>query len=436
MKFYDREEEKQLLIDLGERSKSAAQMSFVIGRRRIGKTSLLTEVFNAPDVLYFFVSKKNESLLCEEFIETIKLKLGLQIFGTPSRFSEVFALLMETAKTRHLTVIIDEAQEFYSINASIFSDMQRIWDLNKNEARINLIMCGSVYSLMKRIFENVKEPLFGRATSRFRLTPLPVASLKEMLDDNTVSWNNENLLAFYAVTGGVPKYAELLVERKALTLGRILDVIFTSDSLFLDEGRTILIDEFGKDYGNYFSILSLIASSKTSRPDIESILGIETGGYLDRLEHDFNLVEQVRPLFAKPQSRNVKYRISDNFLKFWFRYIFRYRSAIEMKNFDYVKEIIKNDWPTYSGIILERYFTQKLAAEKNYSQIGAWWEKGNQNEIDIVAVNEMKQTTLIAEVKRNPQKISIDTLKEKSAGLLKQLGGYSVEYCGFSVKDM
>jgi AAA+ ATPase superfamily predicted ATPase len=245
MKFYDREKEKALLLDIRHRAEENAQMLFVVGRRRVGKTLLLTTVYRGADTLYFFVARKTEALLCEEFMEEIRAKLSVSVFGTPVHFADIFSLLMKTARSQPLTVIIDEAQEFFSVNPSVYSDMQKIWDLNKAEAKINLVLCGSVYSLMTRIFQNAKEPLFGRATSRLHLEALPIDTLKAVLNDYAKKWTNEDLLALYALSGGVPKYIELFVERKALTLNKMLDTVFSSDSLFLDEGRTILIDEFG-----------------------------------------------------------------------------------------------------------------------------------------------------------------------------------------------
>jgi hypothetical protein len=116
---------------------------------------------------------------------------------------------------------------------------------------------------------------------------------------------------------------------------------------------------------------------------------IQTGGFLDRLEKDFGLIKKVRPIFSKPNSRKLKYAIEDNFLNFWFRFIYKYRSAVEMGNLDYLKEIISRDYTTYSGKILEKYFTERLKAEKKYNIIGPYWDGKNQNEIDIVAINEL-----------------------------------------------
>jgi len=135
------------------------------------------------------------------------------------------------------------------------------------------------------------------------------------LNDNAPEFSNEDLLTFYLFTGGVAKYVELLVDAKAFTLKEIVDEVLSANSLFLEEGRNVLIEGFGKDYGNYFSILMLIASSKTSRSEMESIMNISLGGFLDRLENEFGLITKQRPVLSKPGGKNVKYRIFESFAK-------------------------------------------------------------------------------------------------------------------------
>jgi hypothetical protein len=436
MKFYNREKELALLAKTETKSEQTAQMTFVVGRRRIGKTSLLVKASAPKTFIYFFVAKKNEGLLCSEFVEEVKQKLNVELFGTIKTFKELFGYLMELSKTLHFTLIIDEFQEFHSINPAIYSDMQHIWDSQKEESKINLILCGSVYSMMKKIFEQSKEPLFGRATQRIHVKALNIETLKEILKDHYPTYTAEDLLTFYMITGGVAKYVELLVEANAFTLEAILDEIFSDNSLFLDEGKNVLIDEFGKEYGNYFSILSLIAYSKTSRVEMESILEMQIGGFLERLEVDFGLISKVRPMFAKPGSRSVKYKINDNFLNFWFRFIYKYRSAIEIGNLKYVKEIVLRDYKVYSGRVLEKYFTDKMLAEENYSAIGTWWEKNNQNEIDIIALNETEKRLVIIDVKRKAENINIKELKQKAETLAMLFKDYTIEYQGLSMDNM
>jgi uncharacterized protein len=435
-KFYNREKEIEQLSKIEQLSTTIAQMTFVIGRRRIGKTALLKKAFSESTMLYFFVEKKNETLLCEEFVREIQYKLNITVYGEFRTFKSIFGYLMELSKTTNFTLIIDEFQDFHSVNSSIYSEIQNVWDANKDNSKINLILCGSIYSLMNKIFENAKEPLFGRATARIHVKSFDINTIKTILQDYTSENNNENLLAFYLFTGGVAKYVEMLVHAGAYSLEDMVNVIFSENSLFLDEGKNVLIDEFGKEYGNYFSILSLIANSKTSRSEIESILNISIGGYLDKLENDYALITKVRPILAKPGTKNVKYKLIDNFLNFWFRFIYKYRGAVETESFDYLKDVFLRDYTTYSGQILERYFKEKLTKEMTLSHIGSYWESGNQNEIDIVALNEYDKQAIIAEVKRNKEKINIHLLEEKSKNLIKNLPGYTITYQGLSIDTM
>lgn len=436
MKFYNRTKELEQLKRTWVKSLTNAQMTIVIGRRRIGKTTLLIESVKNRPHLYFFISRKNEILLCEEFTEEIKNKLSVNIYGQFQSFRDLFGYLMELSSNTPFTLIIDEFQEIYSVNPSVYSEMQNIWDRNKNKSHMNLILCGSVYSMMKKIFEDAKEPLFGRANQQININPFDINTQKQILKEYNRDYTSDDLLFLYMITGGIPKYLEILTENEAFTFRSILNTVIADNSMFLDEGRNILIDEFGKDYGNYFSILSLIASSKTSRPEIESVLQMQTGGYLNRLENDFKIIAKTKPILSKPNSRSVKYHICDNFLNFWFRFIYKYKSAIEIDNLEYVKNIILRDYNTYSGKILERYFTEKLKSTGNYSQIGSYWEKSNKNEIDIVAINEDQKKIDFYEVKRNAENININNLIIKSSNLTKKLHDFTPAYYGLSVNDM
>jgi len=434
MKFYNREKELENLREIEHSSKESSKMTVIVGRRRIGKTKLIQEAYK--EKVYLFVSKKNEVLLCEEFISIIQKALDVKLFGQITKFIDLFEYLMELAKTKSFTLVIDEFQEFLQINDSIYSDMQNIWDSYKEITKINLILSGSIYSLMKKIFEDKKEPLFGRANNKIHLKPFTVKTIKEIMQENYPAYTNDDLLCFYILTGGVAKYVEILVDKRAYTLEKQLNLVFDEHSLFLEEGKNLLVEEFGKEYTTYFSILSLIASSKTARVEIEGILGKNVGGYLDRLENEYTIIKKVKPIFAKEGSRTVKYEIIDNFFNFWFRFIYKYKSAIEIENYVYVKDIVNRDYTTYSGRFLEKYFIEQLKLSNNYSDIGTYWERGNENEIDIVGVNSESKTMLIAEVKRRAEKIDMNKLQKKSIKLLAKYEKYEVQYLGYSLDDM
>ncbi|MFD1771397.1 ATP-binding protein [Sphingobacterium suaedae] len=433
MKFYNRDVELKLLEKNDAQSHETACFQVVVGRRRIGKTSLLMESVKGKKVAYLFVMRKNEHLLCSEFQRLLE-QIGLKIFGTVASFKDLFEQVMKYAIDEHFTLIIDEFQEFEYVNPSIFSDIQFVWDQYKS--KINLIVCGSVYSLMTRIFEHNKEPLFGRLTSKLILQSFKVDTVKEILTDYNPNYKNEDLLCLYAVTGGVAKYIELLMDAKAKNKDEFLEFICRMDSPFLTEGKELLISEFGREYGTYFSILQLIASGKTSQREIDSIVGKNTGAYLVNLEEDYSLIVRKRPLFSKPNSRNVKWALNDNYLQFWFRFIYPNQSLIEIARYDLLKEIIESGYEQYSGAVLENYFREKLVSQYRITEIGEYWDNKKQNEIDIVALNDMDREAFIAEVKRNPKEIDLIKLRSKSVVIKKELANFRVAYLALSLEDM
>lgn len=436
MRFYNRKQELAELNNLSQQSNSRSTMVVLTGRRRVGKTSLSLEYVRGRKYLYFFVSKKSEALLCEEYLqETKRLFPDLPVFGDIRSFSEIFKLLLELSKRESFTIIIDEFQEFYNINPAIYSEIQKLWDLNKNICRLNVVFVGSVYSLMYKIFQNSKEPLFNRADRILTLKAFSIETAAGILRDYK-AYDSKTLFNYYLFTGGSPKYIDLLVENRAFSLDEILNFIVSANSPLLNEGKNLLIEEFGKEYGTYFSILELISIGKTGRSEIESILESNAGGYLDRLEKDYAIIAKYKPINAKPNSRLQKYEITDRFLNFWFRFIYRYRSAVETGNFDYIQEAIRRDYLTYSGKVLEYFFHDLIAETKQYNRIGSYWEKSHQNEIDLIAINDIKKKMIVAEIKMNKKNIDLNVLKRKCKQLSAGFPEYQLHLLGLSMDDV
>ena len=179
MKFFDREAELEQLNTIAKNTKKNAQFTVLTGRRRIGKTQLLLHSTEGKPALYFFVTRKAEPFLCQDYQQEITDKLNVPVLGDTTSFGKLFQFLMHLSLEKHFTLIIDEFQEFFNINPSIYSEMQNYWDLYKNKSQINLIVCGSIYSLMHKIFKDYKAPLFGRATSLLKLKPFKVSVLKK-----------------------------------------------------------------------------------------------------------------------------------------------------------------------------------------------------------------------------------------------------------------
>ncbi len=439
MKFYDRTEEIATLHKIRENAKENAQFTVVTGRRRIGKTSLVLKAYEDMPLLYFFVGRKAENLLCEEFRQEVERKLKIKMGGTPANFSELFDYLMTLSKEWSFTLFIDEFQNFYRVNSSIFSDMQKIWDLNHLSSKINLIVCGSVYSMMTKIFRDKKEPLYNRQNRFMHIRAFKPSVLKDILHDNAPEYSNDDLLALYSFTGGVAKYVQLLVEDHAFTVDSMIDSIISSDSVFINEGRAILVEEFGKDYDTYFSILSAIASGNTRRSEIESMIGKEIGGYLTRLEDDYGIIKKEIPLGAKTTTKNVVYTIHDNFFTFWFRFIFKYGHILEIGAYNQMRTLIRRDYATFSGKMLERYFYAKAAESGKYTILGRWWDRKGENEIDLIAANEIEKTAEVYEIKRQRRNININDLDVKVKTMLPKitaLKGCTMEIRGLDMDNM
>lgn len=439
MRFFDRVEEIASLKEIRELSKDNAQFTVVTGRRRIGKTHLVWKAYEDRPILYFFVARKAETDLCSDYLLEIENKLGIPSLGKVKHFPEIFEYVMKLSMERPVTLFIDEFQEFFKVNKSVYSDMQRIWDKYHAQAHINLIVCGSIYSMMTKIFRDKKEPLYNRQTRFMSVKPFTPAVLKEIMAEYNPDYTPEDLLALYSFTGGVAKYVQLLIDAGATTKTRMLNQIIKSDSVFLGEGKAILIEEFGKDYGIYFSILSAIARGKTSRSEIENTVGREIGGYLTKLENEYEVISKRQPIFEKSTTKNVRYTIVDNFFTFWFRFIYKYNYMLEIENYDALKAIINRDYETFSGLMLERYFKRVLIESKKYTRIGSWWDRKGENEIDIVAENELEGQAIFIEVKRKIENYNPDELSRKVAVFTRATGefnNYTLTQQGLSMDDM
>lgn len=411
-------------------------MTTLIGRRRIGKTSLLLKSVEGMESLYLYVSKDNEQMLCQKFQAQASAALGLRIYGQAGSFGLLFEELMKYGKEHPYTLIIDEFQNFLSINKAIPSVIQDVWDRWKDSTRVNLILCGSIYSMMRRIFENSDEPLYGRRDSNIRLLPFSIAVLKQILSDHNPHYQPDDLLCLYMLTGGVAKYVSLLMDGKATSKQKMLKYAFATDSPFLTEGTELMLSEFGRDYGTYFSILQLIAGGMTTQSEIDSVIGKNTGAYLSNLYEDYSFVTKNVPILSKPGTRNIKWSIDDCFLRFWFRFVYPHQGLIESNQPQLLYQYATDNYQQFTGKTLENYFHTKAMQTGRFTRIGNWWGRSGENEIDMVALNEFDKTCVIAEIKRNPKRISLADLQAKADALPAPFEHYQKELKTLSLEDL
>ena len=366
----------------------------IMGRRRIGKTRLLKEVF--PEDLFLFVWP-DRSL--EWIMENWSLENGLPQFR---RIDDFLTYILDKG-----LVIFDEFQNFNKIDKSIFGSLQKLIDERKYSGKkTQLIVAGSSYSVLNQIFQNSKSALFNRKTHVIQLEHLPFIDLKKSL-----SIPLENLIQYWAVFEGVPYYYEIIDTNEA-PVEEIKKHFFGQTSIFDREGDFILAMEFGTDSKVYKTILSVIANGKTNQNEIASYFeGKKTTvtKYLDILRKEFNIVKRLTPALSNPaKSRAGHYEIRDNFLSFWFKFIDSKKSLLEQNRYNEMQSYFEEHFNQYVGKKFEQ-LTLELTRNGlfgHFDIVNSQWGKipgkkssENQYEIDVLAWNKKEQKILLIECK-------------------------------------
>ena len=434
MKFYDREHELTRIKKEQAKLKHRSAVVVVTGRRRIGKTRLIFEAHKDKPFLYFFVGKKKMADLLREWTEEISAKTG-NVYGEFPGFSQLVAYLFHLAKTNPLTVFFDEVQNLLHIEPSAFSDLQKHFDINRESSSLLLIFAGSSYSLIEKIFTGAAEPLFGRATEFLRLTYLPVNTQKEILKDGGI-YSGENLLHTFSIFDGIPRFYEEILETGQKNFKNAFRDLIVEKEFLWEEGLNMMREEFGKDYSIYHSILSAAAAGKRSRNEIEQAIGGSAGGYLQNLENIYYLLKKDKPLFAAQKKTSIqRYYLADNFFEFWFRFISRFQSLKEINRKDSAFEKIWDLLPEYEGYkfeaLIKRIFIEINPFQLEFSQVGRYWDRKGENEVDLLLVDEESRTAHVVEVKRNIVKSLKESEKIKfyaKISSIEELKNYTLHY--------
>jgi len=453
MKFYNRENELSRLSEIATLSMKTAHMVVITGRRRVGKTELIRQFAKGrKDVLYIFVSKKKPHILLEEFRDILAGKVPLIKTAAFRSFDDIFSFIFSYIREHPLIVVFDEFQNFESVDPSVFSILQNHWDREKNRIKGAFVFIGSVFTLMQRIFEGRKEPLFGRATSKLYIEPLTPGAVSEILNDHYLD-PAIHLPFYFTLFGGIPKYYFLL-DRYRLFGKPHAEVIkklyCESNAPLQNEGRELLIEEFGKNYHLYFSILQVIAGGETQMARIADGAGINVNSiskYLDELTSYYQVVERRIPVTEHKYEKKIgRYYIKDPALRFWFRYIFRNQSLIEIGDEKSLTTKIINNLSTFMGRSFEE-LVRALLLQRNtgdivpfrFTKIGGFWTRRGDVEIDIIALNEEEGKIFFSECKLKGNKFTrmdAQRLKEKAASVKWRAGKRKEYFALFSMENI
>lgn len=413
-KFINRNKEREFLAK--EYSKNTASFVVIYGRRRIGKTALLKEFIKDKKALFFLATEESENENRNEFKRAVAEYINNPILADANidSWEQLFRYLAEYNPAQRKLIIIDEFQYIGKSNNAFISVMQKIWDNILSKENVMLILCGSLVNMMYSQTLSYDSPLYGRRTGQIKMQQIPFKYYNEFFEN----FSDKQLIENYAVTGGVPKYIESLEPFDDI-FDAIRNCVMSKES-YLYEEPNFLLEKEVQDVGSYFSIIKIIASGREKPSEIASALEIKSTNlpkYLNVLI-DLDILEREVPATeANPEkSKMGLYKIKDNYIKFWFKFIYPYRAYIEMDNTDFVMSKIKKGFVAnhaafvYEDICRKEYMNN-LVVNDTWdfvpTKIGRWWDRAD-TEIDIVAVDENSNNIIFGECKYTNDKMNVD----------------------------
>lgn len=385
MKFYDREKELELLRKTGRAA--------VLGRRRIGKTRLLEEALKGNYIYLFFFNDAAEPFIVEKWIQAVK-KHNIPIPNLTT-ITDIIEYLFNHVD---LPIVIDEIQNSLKKFPQFISLLQQLSDQKKNQS---LYITGSLISLMKKVVEDYKNPIFGRFDFIIKLRELDIATVLEIMSD--LGYSRREALPYYAVFGGIPKYYELIETLRPKDFNQFVNLVFFQYPRPLyNEIYVMLKEEIGKDYANYLGILQAISLHGATFGAIASAMNMKptsVSKYLSSLTGDYELVRGDQPVSRK--QKKTLYAVSANIIDFWFTFCFSQREELDRDNDELVYQEFLNRFPTYYGLKFERMVIDLLPSYLpnqgiSVTHIGKDWSK----DYEFNLVMENPEKIYIGEIKK------------------------------------
>lgn len=423
--------------------------SFVViyGRRRVGKTTLIKEFLKNKTAFYYLATEELESQsmkrLANVIARTTKNTLLQKIEF--SDWLDLFQLIADYKPEEKKVLVIDEFPYLVRTNSAFPSILQNAWDEFLKDSNVMLILSGSLIGMMQKHALSYDSPLYGRRTAQMRLTPLPFTSIYE-----TQNLPFEQAVEQFALTGGVPKYLEFFEDGRPLE-EQLKDAVFSKNGFLYEEPNFLLKSE-SLTAVNYFSIIKTIADGNHKLGKIASALGQESSSFTPYLSTLSNLgfIEKRTPITEKnpEKSRKGLYFIADNFLRFWFCYVYPYKGELELDNMQIVLDEIHKDFKekfvafAYEDICKDIF--AKLCSNNAISfvpsRIGSYWlnDYDGDTEINVMSVDHQNKQVFVGECKYHTKPVDAPvyfTLKEKvdnASEIRKSFPKYNVIYGLFS----
>ncbi|MCF0115460.1 MAG: ATP-binding protein [Erysipelotrichaceae bacterium] len=402
-KLVYREQEMRTLQN--EYNRDGSSLVVLYGRRRVGKTTLISEFIKDKKALFYLASEESElqnrmafkdkaaDLIDSELLRSVEV----------NSWDVIFKAIMNTSFDSKPVIVIDEFQYLGKANPAFPSIFQRIWEEQLKDKQVMVILCGSLISMMESQTLAYGSPLYGRSTAQIRLKQIPFVYYHEFFKDK----NRKDLLEMYSVTGGVPKYIELFSENNNI-YDAIESCVLNRSSYLYNEPYFLLQQEVS-DLGSYFSLIKAIALGNHKLSAISSALQVKATSltkYLKTLS-DMDIVEREVPVTEDnpEKSKRGLYKIKDNYLRFWFAFVYPNMSFIESGHSELVMNKIRSNLiDNHIAFVYEDVCREKMwelnasgAWPFVFSRVGRYWDSNV--EIDVVALDPDGKNMILGECK-------------------------------------
>ncbi|MEZ4710380.1 MAG: ATP-binding protein [Caldilineaceae bacterium] len=416
----------------------SAELLVIYGRRRVGKTELLRTFCQDKPTIFYVADLGTEENALAEFTRQISghVYANEAILSPFATWDGALRFLAQQAQNERIIVVFDEFTYQIGINDAVPSIIQKVWDETLGHSRIMLVLCGSYVGMMEQEVLAYRSPLYGRRTGQWQLQPFTFWEARQLLP----AFSAEEMVRAYAVLGGVPAYLRQFDDRVPV-MANIERHILATGAFLYDEPRFLLLQEL-RDPSRYFSILEAIAGGRTRLNEIAQASGIAATSvnfYLKTLQ-EMALVARIVPATEKnpAKSKLGLYQLIEHYFRFWFRFVYPYRSLLERGETAQVLPRVTVQLDQFIGSAFEaicREAIWRIAGSGDLSflphTVGNWWDR--QNEIDVVALGE--ESVLFGECKWsiNPVGVDVlDALKQKAQPLIQKYQWPQVNYVLFA----
>lgn len=414
--FIDRNAEIDFLEKEYKREGSA--LVILYGRRRVGKTALTNKFVEDKQAVYFLATEENEAQNRVAFKNIVAEQTDNELLmnANVDSWDMIFKVWIDDAASpEKKLMIIDEFQYLGKANHAFPSVFQKIWDTILKDRNVMVVLCGSLISMMESQTLAYSSPLYGRRTGQIKLKQIPFRHYHEFFPDKS----EKELIEYYAITGGVPKYIELFYDSSDI-YAAIENNVLSKSSFLYDEPNFLLQREVS-EVGSYFSIIKTIASGNRKLSKIATTLELKQTGltkYLKTLINLDVLMREVPVTEDNPEnSKRGLYKIKDNFMLFWFKFIFPNLSYIESGHAELAMKRIRTNFVdthvsyVYEDVCIEKMWELNVSDtwEFHFDKVGRWWD--SHTEIDIVALDKEGSHAIFGECKYRTSKVGVDVLR-------------------------